>query len=141
MPTVISPVRPETGGQQKEAKMEHATLGFKQVKAIALAVSDPARARRFYAETLGLPPAVEGGVPVGCQLGDSLLMFKDGWYGKPTDVPNPRVTLEVENARDTERTLRDRGVAISDPVERYDDALVGAFLDSEGNKLWFCSEL
>jgi hypothetical protein len=39
-----------------------------------------------------------------------------------------------------ERMLRDRGVAISDPVERYDDALVGAFLDSEGNKLWFCSD-
>lgn len=116
------------------------SLGFKQVKAIALAVSDAVRARRFYGETLGLAPAMEAGAQVGCRLGDSILLFKDGWYGKPTDTPNPRVTLEVENARDTERTLRDRGVAISDPVERYDDALVGAFLDSEGNKLWFCSD-
>ena len=58
---------------------------------------------------------------------------------KPTDAPNPRVTLEVENARETERALRHHGVTISDPVERYGGALVGAFLDSEGNKLWFCS--
>ncbi len=120
--------------------MEHSTLGFKQVKAIALAVTNPARARRFYGETLGLAPAIEAGTQVGCRLGDSILLFKDSWYGQPTDEPNPRVTLEVENARTTERTLRDRGVAISDPVERYDDALVGAFLDSEGNKLWFCSD-
>jgi catechol 2,3-dioxygenase-like lactoylglutathione lyase family enzyme len=120
--------------------MEHAALGFRQVKAIALAVTDPVRARHFYGETLGLPPAMEGGKQVGCRLATSILMFKDGWYGKPTDAPNPRVTLEVENARDMERMLRDRGVAISDPVERYDDALVGAFLDSEGNKLWFCSD-
>jgi catechol 2,3-dioxygenase-like lactoylglutathione lyase family enzyme len=119
--------------------MEISSLGFKQVKVIALAVSDPARALHFYGETLGLSPALESGAQVGCRLGESILMFKDGWYGVPTDVPNPRVTLEVENARETERTLRDRGVAISDPVERYDDALVGAFLDSEGNKLWFCS--
>jgi catechol 2,3-dioxygenase-like lactoylglutathione lyase family enzyme len=119
--------------------MENSTLAFKRVKAIALAVSDPARARRFYGETLGLSPATEGGAQVGCHLGDSILLFKEGWYGKPTDAPNPRVTLEVGNARDTERTLRDRGVAISDPVERYDNALIGAFLDSEGNKLWFCS--
>jgi catechol 2,3-dioxygenase-like lactoylglutathione lyase family enzyme len=120
--------------------MEHSPLGFKQVKAIALAVTDPIRARRFYGETLGLPPAMEGGRQVGCMLGECILMFKDGWYGKPTDAPNPRVTLEVGNAREMERALRDRGVAISDPVERYDDALVGAFLDSEGNKLWFCSD-
>jgi catechol 2,3-dioxygenase-like lactoylglutathione lyase family enzyme len=120
--------------------MEHAALDFKQVKAIALAVTDPARARHFYGETLGLPPAMEGGEQVGCRLGSSILMFKVDWYGKPTDAPNPRITLEVENARATERMLRDLGVTISDSVERYDDALVGAFLDSEGNKLWFCSD-
>lgn len=119
--------------------MENSTLGFKQVKVVALAVSDLARARRFYGETLGLAPAMEAGDQVGCKLGDITLMFKDGWYGQPTDAPNPRVTLEVANAQETERALRERGVTISDPPERYDQSLVGAFLDSEGNKLWFCS--
>ena len=28
---------------------------------------------------------------------------------------------------------------ISDPVQAYDEFYVGSFLDSEGNKLWFCS--
>lgn len=119
--------------------MDQPKMGFKQIKVVALAVSDPARAQRFYGETLGLPVAKEGDAIVGCQLGDSTLMFKTDWYGRPTDTPNPRVTLEVEDARATEAALRDRGVTISDAVERYDDALVGAFLDSEGNKLWFCS--
>lgn len=120
--------------------MKNSDLGFKRVKVIALAVSDPVRAQRFYGETLGLSPAMEGGSQVGCLLGDCILMFKDGWYAKPTDVPNPRVTLEVDNARELERALRDRGVTISDPPERYDQSLVGAFLDSEGNELWFCSD-
>jgi hypothetical protein len=30
-------------------------------------------------------------------------------------------------------------ITISDPAEAYDDFYVGSFLDSEGNKLWFCS--
>ncbi|MBK9324780.1 MAG: VOC family protein [Hydrogenophilales bacterium] len=115
------------------------TLGFKRIKGVALAVANALRARHFYGETLGLSPAMEDGVQVGCLLGDTILMFKEDWYGKPTDAPNPRVTLEVENARETERALRHHGVTISDPVERYGGALVGAFLDSEGNKLWFCS--
>lgn len=119
--------------------MDHPTLGFKRVKVIALAVSDPGRAQRFYGETLGLPLATEGGVTVGCRLGDSTLMFKADWYGRPTDTPNPRVTLEVDDARATEAALRERGVTVSDPLARYDEAWVGAFLDSEGNKLWYCS--
>lgn len=119
--------------------MANSSVGFKQVKVIALAVTDMARARRFYGETLGLPPASEGGVPVGHQLGDLVLMLKDDWYGRPTEAPNPRLTLDTDDARRTETWLRERGVAISDPVERYDDYWVGGFLDSEGNKLWFCS--
>lgn len=121
--------------------MEHQSLGFKQVKVIALAVTDTARARRFYGETLGLPPVMEGGTQVGNQLGDVTLMFKDDWYGRPTDAPNPRVTIEVEDARGTELGLRALGVEVSDPVQGYDNSLVGGFLDSEGNKLWFCSDV
>jgi catechol 2,3-dioxygenase-like lactoylglutathione lyase family enzyme len=115
-------------------------IGFRQVKVIALAVSDRARARHFYVETLGLPAAFEAGEEVGCQLGGITLMFKDDWYGRPTDQPNPRLTLAVADAAAAERALRARGVTISDPVQGYGDSLVGGFLDSEGNKLWFCSD-
>jgi hypothetical protein len=58
----------------------------------------------------------------------------------PAEVPNPRVTLETEDANQTEKELRARGVVISDSVQVYDEVHhVGSFLDSEGNKIWFCS--
>jgi len=53
---------------------------------------------------------------------------------------NARITLEVEDARETEQALKSAGVTISDPIAVYDGHPVGAFLDSEGNKLWFCSK-
>lgn len=115
-------------------------LGLKCVKVIALAVKDPARANRFYGTTLGLAPAFEGGQAVGYLLGGIVLMLKDGWYGTPTAEPNPRITIDCADAFATQAALRERQVTISDAVERYDESfLVGAFLDSEGNKLWFCS--
>ena len=61
-------------------------------------------------------------------------MLKANWDVPPTEAPNPRVTIE------TEKGLRARGVVISDPVQVYDEVhYVGSFLNSEGNKLWFCS--
>lgn len=109
------------------------------IKAIALAVTDFERAIRFYTDTLSLRPAFEEDRQVGNYLGDTILMFKKDWYAQPSDALNPRVTIETEDARSTESTLRARGVVIADPVERYGESLVGSFIDSEGNKLWFCS--
>lgn len=115
-------------------------LGFQRIKVIALAVSDKARAERFYGGTLGLAPAFEGEAQVGFLLGQTILMLKENWYAQPSDELNPRVTIATDHAPDTEAALRERGVTISDPVQAYDDGFyVGSFLDSEGNKLWFCS--
>lgn len=110
------------------------------VEAIALAVDDFERARNFYTDTLSLPPAMEDGKQIGNRVGDTILMFKTGGYARPTDAPNPRITLKAGDAPALERELRAKGVAIPDPVQRYGEALVGSFLDSEGNKLWFCSD-
>ena len=116
-------------------------LGFKIVRVVALAARDMARANHFYGTTLGLEPAIEGGEKVGYLIGDTVLMLKDDWYGTPTAEPNPRITLKCADARATEAALREREVTIPDAVDRYDENyLVGAFLDSEGNKLWFCSD-
>jgi len=115
-------------------------LGFLRIKVIALAVSDKSRAERFYGETLGLPPAFEGNLQVGYHLEQTVLMLKDNWYGMPTAMPNPRITIDSRDALQTEAELRRRGVVIADPVQAYDDGFyIGSFLDSEGNKLWFCS--
>lgn len=121
--------------------MKNPPLGLKSLRAVALAVTDEARAKEFYGKTLGLPPAIEDDVNWGFLLGETILLLKpvEEWYGRPTDELNARITLEVENARETEQALRDAGVTISDPVQVYDSHPVGGFLDSEGNKLWFCS--
>lgn len=109
------------------------------IKAITLAVTDLERAIHFYTDTLSLRPAFEEGKQVGNHLGNTVLMFKKDWYAQPSDALNPRVTIETEDAPSTESGLRARGVVIADPVQRYGESLVGSFLDSEGNKLWFCS--
>jgi predicted enzyme related to lactoylglutathione lyase len=121
----------------EEAQMKSSSLGFQSVKVIALAASDVARAKRFYSETLQLEEDCEATDEVGYRIGHSVLIIREH---PPTDDPNPRITLQVEDARETEKQLKERAVTISDPVKLYEDKFwVGGFLDSEGNKLWFCS--
>ncbi len=119
-----------------------ADLEFVQVKAVALAVSNAERAKRFYGETLGLPNETARESEMAFMLGNVILLLKrqEDWYAKPSAELNPRITLEVKDAYATEKALRERGVAISDPVAIYGANRIGAFLDSEGNKLWFCSD-
>lgn len=116
-------------------------LHFVQVKAVALAVTDIERATHFYKATLGLEPAQVGGIENAFMIGNVYLLLKpqEEWYGKPSQELNARITLQVKDAYATEKALSERGVTISDPVTIYENP-VGAFLDSEGNKLWFCSE-
>src|SRR3954469_420174 len=114
-------------------------FGLLRVKVIAFAVHDLERANRFYGQTLGLSPAYEGNEQVGYFLGETIFMLKPNWYAVPTDAPNPRVTMACENALESEKALRSRNITISDAVQPFDDFYVGSFLDSEGNKIWFCS--
>ena len=119
--------------------MKTSPFGFLRVKVIALAVEKLDRANRLYGETLGLPPAYEGDQQVGYFLGETIFMLKENWYATPTQTPNPRITIATQSAPETEKALRSRNITISDPVQPFDDFYVGSFLDSEGNKIWFCS--
>lgn len=120
--------------------MTTSLLGFQRIKVIAIAVTDKNRAEKFYSTTLGLAPAFEGETQVGYFLGQTILMLKDNWYAQPSELLNPRITIATDHAPSTEAALRENGVTISDPVQAYDDGFyVGSFMDSEGNKLWFCS--
>ncbi len=113
-------------------------LGIQRVKVVAVSVIELERANRFYRDTLGLEPAFEGAEQVGWQLGQVILMLKPDW-AVPTAQHNPRVTLATAHAPATQEALRARGVTIADQVQVYGDFHVGSFLDSEGNKFWFCS--
>ena len=110
------------------------SIVFRGVKGVAIPVINEERAKYFYEEVLKLPVATEGGEPLGYLLGDTILMLKTDWY-----APSPRITLQVDDARATEQTLRQRDVIIADTVEFFGTGYVGSFLDSEGNKFWFCS--
>ena len=117
--------------------MKSSPLGFQSVKVIALSATDVARAQRFYSETIQLEEDRESTEGVGYRIGESVLIIRQH---PPTDDPNPRITLQVQDARETEKRLLERSITISDPVKLYEDRFwVGGFLDSEGNKLWFCS--
>ena len=117
--------------------MKSSPLGFQSIKVIALAATDVVRAKRFYLETLQLEEDRESTGEVGYRIGNSVLVIRQH---PPTDDPNPRITLQVQDARETEKRLTERAVTISDPVKLYKDKFwLGGFLDSEGNKLWFCS--
>ena len=116
-------------------------LGFIRVKGIALAVTDLDRANRFYGETLGLPPDTIRNMESAYLIGNAIVMLKteEEIQAKPTPELNPRITVETDDSFATEKALKERGVTVSDPVTLYDDTPIGAFLDSEGNKIWFCS--
>jgi catechol 2,3-dioxygenase-like lactoylglutathione lyase family enzyme len=124
---------------QGETDMTQTALNLQNVKALALAVTDFERAKQFYTETLSLRPAFEDGKQVGNHLGDAVLLLKADSDAQPSASLNPRITIQTEDAYRTEAVLHQLGVVIVDKVQRYGDASVGSFLDSEGNKLWFCS--
>jgi predicted enzyme related to lactoylglutathione lyase len=122
--------------------MSPSPLGQAYVKVVAVPVTDPARAHRFYGEVLALDPVESADQAVSFGLGDAKLMLKPvkDWYGRPTAEPNPRITLRVGDASAVEQALLESGVTISDPVTSCEGFRIGSFLDSEGNKFWFCSE-
>jgi len=122
------------------------SLGLQRLKVVALAVNDRTRAEHFYRSILQLEPAFEGKRQVGFTLGNVIVMLKpttDGWYAQPSAHLNPRITFASDDALRTEQELLARKVTISDPVQAYpkEGFYVGGFLDSEGNKIWFCSPL
>ena len=91
-------------------------LGFQRLKVVALAVTDITRARRFYRETLALPPPFEGSRQVGYALGNVIVMLKavaEGGFAQPTDQLNPRLTLATDHAPDAQRALLARSVTVS----------------------------
>jgi len=112
---------------------------FLGVKAVALPVVDSVRADNFYGKVLGLSAANQPGEPYGYLLGETILLLKADWYADPSAEPSPRIALQVNDARSLVKTLKERDVIIADEAEQTKTGFVANFLDSEGNKRWFCS--
>ena len=92
---------------------------------IALAAADVVRAKRFYSETLQLQEDREATDEVGYRIGDSVLITRE--Y-PPTDDLNPPITLQVQDAQETEKRLTEVGVTISNPVKHYEDKVLGLWI-------------
>ena len=114
-------------------------ITIKGIKGVDIPVEEEERAKHFYGEVLGLPIADGEKEPGGHRIGNAFLMLKPEWREFPSADPIPRITLEISGARDAEQALLDRGVTMPDPVTLEGHAYFGSFLDSEGNKIWFCS--
>ena len=114
-------------------------LDIKGIKGVAIPVVDEERAKHFYGEVLNLAVADGEKEPGGYRIGNAFLMLKPEWHAAPSADPIPRITIEISGAKAAEQALLARGVEMPDPVTKEGHAYFGSFLDSEGNKLWFCS--
>ena len=111
------------------------TLGWQELKVVALAVDDLARAEDFTAASWASSRGRRRMVTSGFALGGLTLLLKPlaGPGGAAEKSPlHPRLTVAVADAPRMEQELAARGVTISDAVQLYEDGRywVGAFLDS-----------
>ena len=109
--------------------------------AVAYAVSDWQRAKKFYGETLGLPVAAfmydEGGfIEYGAKDGTHLAI--NLWRG-PGAIPhgegNAVAIFSVDDVSQTVAELRRRGVRCDEPVIMPGVVTTAYFYDPDGNRL------
>ncbi len=109
---------------------------IKEVAFIAIAVSDPEEARKFYQETLGLTPGMTamGGAWVEYELGGTTI----GVGCHPNWQPSrdgTSVAFEVDDMDATIARLKERGVAFDMEKTETPVCWMAQFRDPSGNKL------
>jgi predicted enzyme related to lactoylglutathione lyase len=109
---------------------------IKEVAFIAIAVSDPERARKFYQETLELKPATTamGGAWVEYELGGTTI----GVGCHPAWQPSrdgTTVAFEVDDIDATINKLKERGVTFDMDKTETPVCWMAQFRDPDGNKL------
>jgi uncharacterized protein YndB with AHSA1/START domain/predicted enzyme related to lactoylglutathione lyase len=103
-------------------------------------VTDVARARRFYEETLGLAVGSAGGQGgkhwVEYDLpGGGCLALTNVTGGQPSDAAGGTLALEVQDLASLMRHLREKGVSFKSDVIRGPRCRMAMCLDSEGNAI------
>ena len=109
---------------------------IKEVAFVAIAVSDPARARKFYEETLELKPGMTGmgGAWVEYDLGSTTIGVGCHPDWKPSR-DGMSVAFEVDDIDATIAQLKERGVTFD--MEKIETPVcwMAQFRDPDGNKL------
>ena len=103
-------------------------------------VTDIARARKFYEETLGLAVGMAGGQGgmywVEYDLpGGGCLAITNATGDEPSAAAGGTIALEVEDLSSLMQHLREKGVAFKSDVIRGPRCRMAVCLDSEGNSI------
>jgi catechol 2,3-dioxygenase-like lactoylglutathione lyase family enzyme len=106
---------------------------------VSVPVADMARARRFYAETLGLPPLGEPDAAwPEFQLGEnvSLYLIDPANLGREFTTPHSaQIALRVPDVAAARAELEERGVEFQGDILDTGVCHMAFFADSEGNAL------
>jgi len=106
---------------------------------VSVPVADMARARRFYGETLGLPPVGAGGDAwPEFQLGENLSLYlidPTNVGGEFTAPHSSTIALRVPDVASARAELEERGVAFQGDILDTGVCHMAFFADSEGNAL------
>jgi predicted enzyme related to lactoylglutathione lyase len=114
---------------------------FKKLGLVSLNVSDWARAKKFYGETLGLQVGdyasdEAGWIQYSDKQGSDLAI--NLWRGPepfPSGNGGATIIFEVEDAHKTVEELRRRGVKCEDAVPIPEMVTYANFYDPDGNRL------
>ena len=105
-------------------------------------VSDLDRSLAFYRDTLGLIQAFEfkdkDGRRKGVYLQAGRRTFIELFLGNPQPVKDAsyrHICLEVDDMDDTVRTLREKGLTVSDPILGLDQSHQAWLTDPDGNRI------
>ena len=116
---------------------------FKNVNVVSINVSDWARAKKFYTETLGWPVAFlsdEAGWMEFGKEGEAHVSIQP-WRGEGALPKNgsTALVLSVDDAGKAVADLRKRGIKCDDVTVIPGMVAFAAFYDPDGNKIQFAS--
>jgi len=112
-------------------------MNIEHVDFISVPVTDMERAKRFYAETLGLPFAADDSTFPEFKLGDNVFLYlidPTAIGGKFEHGHGAPIALRVADVAETRKELEERGVEFVD--ETYDSGVchMSPFADPDGNR-------
>ncbi len=124
---------------RKSAAPLRLNKNFRDLNVVSVNVTDWARARKFYHETLGLPIAAEmaevGWLEFGLPNQTHLALNRwDDPKTVPANTGNATLVFGVDDARGVIAELRAKGVRCEEPVEIPGMVIYATFYDPEGNR-------
>ncbi len=118
---------------------------LKGLSVVSVPVTNWAKAKAFYRDTLGLPITLDAGDEVGwCQFGeDGKTNFAINlWRDATPPVRGGAIAVfDVDDCAKAVAELRKRGVKVADPVTYSGMVMYADFYDPEGNLLQIAQSL